>query len=220
MTTEELKALVAENARSIRELNKSTREAARQFEKSRAEAEERAKERHLEFKKFRAEEEKRRKAAEKRSKEADRQMAQLRELFTGQWGKLMESLVHAGLPGIFQAAGIAVTRVAQNEELFHGERKIAEVDLLLRNGDEDVAVEVKTTCRPEHIDEHVRRLGKLHEWIPEYAEGRKKLYGAVAALKYTAEADTYAQKKGMYVLKGKGGIFAISNERDFRPVSY
>ncbi len=111
-------------------------------------------------------------------------------------------------------------RIGRWRSLGNGERKIAEVDLLLRNGDGDVAVEVKTTCRPEHIGEHVRRLGKLHEWIPECAEGRKKLYGAVAALKYTAEADTYAQKKGMYVLKGKGGIFAISNERDFRPVSY
>ena len=44
----------------------------------------------------------------KRQKETNRQMKKLAGLFTGQWGKLMESLVEGDLVALLQARGISV----------------------------------------------------------------------------------------------------------------
>ena len=63
-------------------------------------------------------------------------------------------------------------------------------------------------------------MGKIKAHRPEYAEGGKKLYGAVAALKYHSKADDYARRKGFYVLKSTDGIVSIQNEEGFTPKGY
>ena len=83
-----------------------------------------------------------------------------------------------------------------------------------------MAVEVKTTCRPKDIDEHIQRLEKVHQSVSTYSTGAKKLYGAMAALRYEADADLYAKRKGMFVLQIKESLFAISNEQEFSPKAY
>lgn len=155
---------------------------------------------------------------DRQMKETDRKLKELSELFTGQWGKLVEALVNAGLPSLFRSVGIKVHQVSRRHEVVDDlGRKLAEVDILLHNGGEDVAVEVKTTCRPKDIDEHIERLGVLHESILTYSSGSKKLYGAVAALRYEADADVYAKKKGMYVLESREGLFSVTNGDGFKP---
>lgn len=109
----------------------------------------------------------------------------------------MESLIDSGLPSLFQGVGIDVHRVSRRHEIFQNKQKLAEVDILIHNGGEDIALEVKTTVRPKDVDEHIERLQKLHELIPLYSSGEKLLYGAVAGLRYEANADLYAKRKGM-----------------------
>ena len=154
-------------------------------------------------------------------KATDKKIKELSNLFTTQWGKLVEALVEPGCVRLFRQRGITVTRACTNQEWFREDgSKIAEVDVFLVNGGEDVAVEVKTTCQPRDIDEHIMRLEKIKALRPEYQEGGKKLYAAVAALKYAAQADQYAQRKGFYVLKSTDGIVTLQNEDDFEPTAY
>lgn len=150
-------------------------------------------------------------------KETDKKIKGLSDLFTGQWGKLVEALVDSGLPNLFRRWDIAVRQVSRGHEIYDNGVKIAEIDILLHNGGEDVAVEVKTTLRSGDVKEHLARLEKVRAAVPIYSTGSKKLYGAVAALKYDAEADLYAERQGMFVLKSSEGIFEIANEGGFRP---
>lgn len=39
--------------------------------------------------------------------------------------------------------------------------------------------------------------------------GARKLYGAVAALRYESDADVCAKKKGMYVMESREGLFSV-----------
>lgn len=149
-------------------------------------------------------------------KETDKKIKGLSELFTGQWGKLVEALVDSGLPKVFRKQGIAVRQVSRRHEIYDGAVKIAEIDVLLHNGGEDVAVEVKTTLRSKDVKEHLARLKKVRAAVPAYSTGGKKLYGAVAALKFDAEADLFAERQGMFVLKSSEGIFEIINGSGFR----
>ena len=203
MSTAELQAIVAANAQTIADLRKSQSETDRQMK----ETDRQMKERQAE--------------TDSQMKATDRKIKELSRLFTTQWGKLVEALMEPGCVKLFRERGIAVARACTNQEWFRDDgSKVAEVDVFLVNGGEDVAVEVKTTCQPKDIDEHIERLAKIKSLRPEYRDGSKKLYAAVAALKYSAQADDYAWRKGFYVLKSSDGIVTIENEKEFIPVAH
>ena len=54
------------------------------------------------------------KETERRERETDRRIKELDELFTGQWGKLMESLVEGDLIRLLQEKGVKVDTTLQN----------------------------------------------------------------------------------------------------------
>ena len=60
---------------------------------------------------------------ERQARAADRRMATLDELFNGQWGKLIESLVEGDLTGLLQQRGIAVHHTVTNPRQNYGERR-------------------------------------------------------------------------------------------------
>lgn len=199
MSTAELQAIVEKLALSQAETDRQMKETDRQMK----ETDKKMQETNLQM------------------KETDQKIKALSNLFTTQWGKLVEALVEPGCVKLFRQRGIAVTRACTNQEWFRQDgSKIAEVDVFLVNGGEDVAVEVKTTCQPKHIDEHIERLAKIKASRVEYRDGTKKLFAAVAALKFTAQADEYARRKGFYVLKSSNGIVSIENEEGFEPTAY
>ncbi len=201
-----------------------------------AENESRAEKRRAEEAKRRAEEAKRRAEADNRRRaEADRQMAELKErmletdrqmketdrrlkkaedLFTSQWGKLMESLVEGDLVPLLKQRGIEVERTLQrmtgrrNGEHF-------EIDIVAANGSEAVVVEVKTTLRSEDVTDFLGKLSQFVEWSPEYRESR--VYGAVAYLRSDASVTKYAVRRGLFVIRATGDSASIVNELDFRP---
>ena len=59
----------------------------------------------------------------RQARAADRRMAKLDELFNGQWGKLIESLVEGDLVGLLQRRGIAVQHTVTNPRQNYGERR-------------------------------------------------------------------------------------------------
>jgi len=156
-----------------------------------------------------------------RFKATDRQIKGLNRLVNTRWSRLVEALLGSGLPGLFRARGIEVQTVNRRFERFdESGRRVLEIDVMVCNGGEDIAVEVKTTCRPEDVDEHIERLALLHSLQPEYRNGEKKLYGAVAALSFDAGADEYAEKRGLFVLKCGEGVTTIENAPDFHPKAF
>ncbi len=135
-------------------------------------------------------------------KETDRRMKQLQDLFTTQWGKLVEALARPACLKLFSDLGIGITQV------YNGPRKgkyfcnEMEIDVILCNTTVAVAVEVKTTCKIEHIDHFLQQMEHFKETFHPFAN--YTVYPAVAALKYDEGSDVYASKKGMFVLHANG----------------
>ena len=146
--------------------------------------------------------------------ETDRQLKEAKDLFTSQWGRLMESLVEGDLVALLQRRGIAVTMTTQrltarrNGEHF-------ELDILAANGTEAVAVEVKTTLRPRDVSRFEEKLKVLKEWLPAY--GGHRLFGAVAYLEAHESVVRRAARRGLFVIRATGSSASIVNEPDFRP---
>ena len=153
----------------------------------------------------------------RQTRAADRRMDKLDELFNGQWGKLMESLVEGDLVGLLQQRGIAVHHTVSNPRQNYGERRW-EFDIVAINGEEIVVVEVKTTLRVPDIDRFVGRLNELPDLMPEY--GGRRIYGAVAYLKAHQQSDVRAERLGLFVIRATGSSASITNQEGFTPRTF
>jgi len=147
-------------------------------------------------------------------RETDRKIKKLEELFTGQWGKLMESLVEGDLVKLLQKRNIKVEATLTSlKGEYNGE--YAEFDIIAINGKEVVVVEVKTTLSLNYVNKFIKKLKQFTKWRPEYKG--KKVYGAVAYLKANQSSDKYAEKQKLFVIKATGSSASITNPKNFKP---
>lgn len=151
---------------------------------------------------------------DRQMRETDRRLKKAEDLFTTQWGRLMESLVEGDLVPLLKERGIAVegtterTARTRNGEHF-------EIDILAVNGAEVVVVEVKTTLRSEGVTHFLGKLARFLDWCPEYRG--HTLYGAVAFLRSDPDVVTYAERQGLFVIRATGNSATIVNAADFAP---
>ncbi len=140
---------------------------------------------------------------------------QLESMFTGQWGKLVESLVEGKLVSILKQRNIDVketyTRIESPE-------KDMELDIIAANGKDVVVVEVKTTLKIQLVDEFLEKLERFRVLFPRFAE--ENIFGAVAFLRDEASAAKYAQKKGLFIIKATGDSASIVNRENFIPKNW
>ena len=149
-------------------------------------------------------------------RETDQKLRELGELFTGQWGKLMEALIRPGLLDLFQQRGIDVTETLQRDRVRRGGREM-EVDVMLIDGDVVIPVEVKTTLKIQDVRDYLERLKDFPLFFPKYQGCR--IYGAMAAVQIEEQADRFAYRKGLFVLGlGRNGLIRILNDDKFQPV--
>ena len=140
---------------------------------------------------------------------------QIAGLFTTQWGQLVESLVEPGCVEQFRKIGIDISRTMQRIERADPDGRQMEIDVLLVNGKEIVAVEVKAKLKVANVEKHEENLGRFREVFQEYQD--KEVLGAVAALSFDSDSDKYAWRRGMFVLKPEQGLVQIANGADFLP---
>ena len=150
-------------------------------------------------------------------RESRRRINKLDELFNSQWGKLVEALVDGRVVNILNKIGIKVEQTTQRSEGFY-EGKKQEIDILAINGDEIVAIEVKTTLRPEDIKVFEGKLKVLKLWMRQYAG--EKIYGAVAYIRADAGSAELAAKRGLFVIKAVGASAYLTNAEGFKPRTF
>lgn len=164
------------------------------------------------------------------SAKTDRQIAhnlkelkKTRDLFTNEWGRLVESLVQGKLLRLLKKKGIQLKRISSNEkgmmsytdEKGHKREQYCEIDIIAKNGEEVVAVEIKSTLGVKEVNKFLSILRKFTQLLPEYKG--KKVYGAVAYLKVNEEADIYAEGEGLFVIRATGDSASIINKENFKP---
>ena len=154
---------------------------------------------------------------DKKFQETDKKIRELNSLFTTQWGKLMETLVEGDLVNLLKARGIDVRDTAQRVK---GNYKGTsyEFDIIARNGEEVVIVEVKTTLRTKDVKNFIEKLRKVKVWKPELKDNI--IYGAVAYLTADSSSDAMAANKGLFVIRATGNSASITNEEGFKPAEF
>ncbi len=150
----------------------------------------------------------------KESRKTEKKLKELEKLFIGNWGKLMESLVEGELINLFNERGIEVNQTAQRVTRLHNNKQY-EIDIIALNGEEIVFVEVKTTLKPEHVQNFLEKLKSAKEVFPLYKSF--KIYGAIAYLRYESEAINYAMNNGLFVIRATSKSAKMINPTDFKP---
>jgi predicted AAA+ superfamily ATPase len=158
------------------------------------------------------------KETDRRFKETDKKIKELSDLFTSQWGKLIEALVKPGVLKHFIDRNIKVSETQQRVESVKNGGKM-EVDLLLTNDQEVVVIEVKTTLKVEDVREFLIDLDNFLKFFPRYRG--QKIYAAVAALTIVEDADRFAYRQGLFVLRlGKDNMIEMLNDSKFIPKDF
>ena len=128
--------------------------------------------------------------------------------FTNEFGKMIEDLCRPAALKIFKAEGIDIDHVYEGSRRERVGEEEMEVDALLCNRTEAVAVEVKTTCFKKDVDYFLKKMKSFKKIFHEF-EG-KKVYVAIAAMRFANGSNKYAQRKGLYVLSPlSDGLFSL-----------
>ena len=88
-----------------------------------------------------------------------------------------------------------------------------EIDLLVVNNQDVVAIECKSNLSIDDVNEHLERLEKIKRFLPDHVN--KRISGAVAGMVIPANVATYAIKKGLYVIGQNGEHLELRNEKSF-----
>ena len=155
---------------------------------------------------------------DRRLRQTDVRLKKLDDLFNGQWGKLMEALVSGDLIKLLRARDVDVDHVTSRLQSGNGAPQW-EIDLIAANGDEVVAVEVKTTLKVGDVVHFVDTLKRFAVQAPAVYRG-KRLYGGVAYLRADGSSDVYAERQGLFVIRATGSSAGITNGERFTPRTF
>ena len=115
-------------------------------------------------------------------------------------GSIVERILTPGLPQKFKKFGYTFTRIASYS---YTEGVWAQIDGMLENGTQAIAVEVKTKLQQTDIDEHLERMEKIQKYASEHGDNRHFM-GAMATLITDENAKNYALKKGLFIIEPSG----------------
>lgn len=171
------------------------------------------------------------KAFEERHRIAEQEMASLRKQveqtgkqveqtnkqvggLTSRWGEFVENLIKPAAARIFREQGIDVHYTAMRVK-GDDDRGSMEIDILVENGNEIVAIEVKSHLEIRNVKRFLQTLERFKEAFPKYQN--YKLYGAVAGIKIDEKADEYATQEGLFLIAPAGDSVIIANSRNLEP---
>jgi len=128
-------------------------------------------------------------------------------------GSMVEHILTPGLPQKFKKLGYSFNRIATYK---FAEGVYAQIDGMLENGTQAVAVEVKTTLRETDIDNHLVRMEKIRKYADEHGD-KRQFMGAMAATITDENTRNYALKQGLFVIEPSGeDVKVIKPEKEPR----
>ena len=149
---------------------------------------------------------------DRQMKETDRKIGRLGNRF----GELAEHLVAPGIKDKFNELNFTFEQISKDIKISDSkDRCIAEIDIMLENGDTVMAVEVKAKPLEQDVDDHVNRMEVLRRRA-DARGGRRKFQGAIAGAIMSDSVRNYAHKTGFYVIEQTGDTVKISIPKNFK----
>ncbi len=198
-TFDDVWKLIQETNASLRETNASMRAMSQESDRKLAESSDAF-----------------RKEMREMSRETDKKLKQASESIGrlgNKLGDFVEEMVRPAAVRLFRERGIDVHEVHQNVSVTRDGEGI-EVDLLVVNDGDVVAIECKSTLGIDDVNEHLARLEKVKRLLPSYAN--KRVMGAVTGMVIADNVAQYAYRQGLFVIAQTGDQLALRNDGAFK----
>ncbi len=214
LSLEELARKTEEGHQKLQESHRKTEKSRRETEKSQRKTEKSLRE------------------MQEALKELSKELRQHSGEFNRKWGDFMENLIEGDLVSLLRNWGLGmitaeiqpIPKVVVPRD--DGTPKY-ELDLIVKNGDFAIVVEVKTTLTVNKVDNFRQKLEMLKGDLPAYKN--KTIYACMAYLKTDKgeeEEDrvlAYLEEQGLFAIRAPGGpanIAAITNAPGFVPRTF
>ena len=149
----------------------------------------------------------------KEMKETYRKIGELGNRF----GELAEHLVVPGIKEKFNELNFTFEQISENVKISDASKRcIAEIDIILENGDTVIAVEVKAKPLQQDVDEHINRM-EILRYRADARNDKRKFQGAIAGAIMNESVRNYAHKTGFYVIEQTGDTVKITIPEGFSP---
>jgi len=149
----------------------------------------------------------------KQMKETDRMVGELSNRF----GELAEHLVAPNITEKFNELGFTFETIYQNIRIKDSSGNyLAEIDLVLENGDIVMAVEIKAKPLYKDVDKHISRMEVLRRRADARNDTRR-FRGAIAGAIMSDEVRKHILKNGFYVIEQTGDTVKITIPEGFTP---
>ena len=132
-------------------------------------------------------------------------------------GEFIEDALRPAAVRLFRERGIDVHEVCQNVTSERGDEAF-EIDLLVINNNNVVAIECKSNLSHDDVNEHLARLQKIKRFMPRFETSN--ILGAVAGMVIPDNVAKYAIRQGLYVIGQSGEQLALRNDLEFTPKSW
>ena len=123
-------------------------------------------------------------------------------------GQFVEFQVRPAAVRLFQEMGIAVKEIATNVSVQGSEG--TEIDILVVNSHEAIAIEVKSKLSDDDVKEHIARLSEFKKLLPRYEN--LNIMGAVAGMVVPENVARFAYRQGLFVIGQSGDNLVILND--------
>jgi len=157
----------------------------------------------------------------KERKETDRQMKETNlriGYLDNRFGELAEHLVAPGIMEKFNDLGFDFTRGTPNVKVKEtgSKKSLAEIDILLENGDIIIAVEVKAKPREKDIAEFIGKM-KILRNSANNKQDKRKYQGAIAGIIMGDNIRRKIHENGFYLIEPSGDTVKINIPEGFIP---
>ncbi|MDR2898122.1 MAG: hypothetical protein LBU99_04835 [Spirochaetaceae bacterium] len=118
-------------------------------------------------------------------------------------GSLVEQFMTAALPGKFRQFGFDFDGIITCKWRKGSGSILTEIDGLLENKTQAMAVEVKTTMHRSDVDDHLKRMERIRMYADERND-KRAFFGAMAGAIIHKDIKEYALSKGFFVIEPSG----------------
>jgi two-component SAPR family response regulator len=129
---------------------------------------------------------------------------------------LIEPLTAANILEQFQELYYEFTRIFRNSKLKDANNQLlAEIDILLENGEYAMVVEVKSLLTLADVKDHIKRMETLRKYADTHKDMRKYVSSVSGAL-IEENARNFALEREIYVIEHSGDAIHIRDPQMVR----
>ena len=137
---------------------------------------------------------------DRQMKETDRKIKELSTRFSSTTGHIIEGLMSSSAIKMYEDKGFKINSLCKNYKRKNKQLNLEmEQDVVLFTETQVIVEEVKASCDKKDVEKFFHNMEKFKLLYDEYAD--KEVFGAVAAVNYEDDADTYARNLGLFVVR-------------------